>query len=123
MPGSLLGTEVVRVEDPELLEGRGTFIGNLTVPGLLHVGFVRSPHAHALVTGIDVSEAERLPGVVATFTHADLDLPAFHSFGMALNGPAPGRRWPTARSASSANRSSAVVAETRAQADGRRRRP
>jgi carbon-monoxide dehydrogenase large subunit len=85
MPGSLLGTEVVRVEDPELLEGRGTFIGNLAVPGLLHVGFVRSPHAHALVTGIDVSDAERLPGVVATFTHADLDLPAFHSFGMALN--------------------------------------
>ena len=85
MPGSLLGTEVVRVEDPELLEGRGTFIGNLAVPGLLHVSFVRSPHAHALVTGIDVSEAERLPGVVATFTHADLDLPAFHSFGMALN--------------------------------------
>ncbi len=85
MPGSLLGTEVVRVEDPELLEGRGTFIGNLTVPGLLHVSFVRSPHAHALVTGIDVSDAERLPGVVATFTHADLDLPAFHSFGMALN--------------------------------------
>ena len=73
VPGSLLGTEVVRVEDPELLEGRGTFIGNLTVPGLLHVGFVRSPHAHALVTGIDVSEAQRLPGVVATFTHADLD--------------------------------------------------
>ena len=46
---------------------------------------MRSPHAHALVTGIDVSEAERLPGVVATFTHADLDLPSFHSFGMALN--------------------------------------
>ena len=85
MPGSLLGTEVVRVEDPELLEGRGTFIGNLAVPGLLHVTFVRSPHAHALVTGIDVSEAQRLPGVVATFTHADLDLPAFHSFGLALN--------------------------------------
>ncbi|HEX6785550.1 MAG TPA: xanthine dehydrogenase family protein molybdopterin-binding subunit [Acidimicrobiales bacterium] len=73
------------MEDPELLEGRGTFIGNLAVPGLLHVSFVRSHHAHALVTGIDVSGAHRLPGVVATFTHADLDLPAFHAFGMALN--------------------------------------
>ena len=85
MPGSLLGTEVVRVEDPELLEGRGTFIGNLAVPGLLHVAFVRSPLAHARITGIDTSEAQRLPGVVAVFTAADLDLPAFHSFGMALN--------------------------------------
>jgi aerobic carbon-monoxide dehydrogenase large subunit len=85
MPGSLLGTEVVRVEDPELLEGRGTFIGNQALPGLLHVGFVRSHHAHARITGVDTEEARRLPGVVAVFTHDDLGLPAFHAFGIALN--------------------------------------
>ena len=85
MPGSLLGTEVVRVEDPDLLEGKGTFIDNLAVPGLLHLAFVRSPFAHALINDVDATEAMAVPGVVATFTNADLGLPPFHSFGMALN--------------------------------------
>ena len=117
MPGSLLGTEVVRVEDPELLEGRGTFIGNLAVPGLLHVSFVRSPHAHALVTGIDVSEAQRLPGVVATFTHADLDLPTFHSFGMALNAACARPALADGKVRFVGEPVVAVVAETVAQAE------
>ena len=53
MVGSLLGTEVQRVEDPDLLRGRGTYIGNLAVEGMLHVGFVRSHVAHAEIAGID----------------------------------------------------------------------
>ena len=86
MPGSLLGTAVVRVEDPELLEGRGTYVANLRVDGLLHLRFVRSTVAHARVTAIDTSEAAGLPGVVGVFTAADLGLPAH--FGLIVLNPA-----------------------------------
>ncbi|QUH04243.1 xanthine dehydrogenase family protein molybdopterin-binding subunit [Saccharopolyspora erythraea] len=75
MVGSLLGNEVPRVEDPDLLHGRGSYVGNLEVEGLVHVGFVRSPLAHALVTSIDTEAAASAPGIVAVYTAADLDLP------------------------------------------------
>jgi aerobic carbon-monoxide dehydrogenase large subunit len=84
MPGSLLGTRVRRVEDPELLTGRGTFIANLRVEGMARAVFVRSPIAHARITGIDTAEAAKSPGVIAVFTSADLDLAPFHGF-MVLN--------------------------------------
>ncbi len=88
VPGSLLGTEVVRVEDPDLLLGRGTFIANLRLEGMLHLAFVRSPHAHAEVGAFDVDDARQAPGVVDVFTAADLGIPRFHAFGMALNAAA-----------------------------------
>ncbi|MEU5846594.1 xanthine dehydrogenase family protein molybdopterin-binding subunit [Saccharopolyspora shandongensis] len=75
MVGSLLGTEVQRVEDPELLRGRGTYVGNLELTGMLHLGFVRSPLAHARLGNVDVTAAAAAPGVVAAFTAADLDVP------------------------------------------------
>ncbi|HET6954398.1 MAG TPA: molybdopterin cofactor-binding domain-containing protein, partial [Acidimicrobiales bacterium] len=74
MPGSILGNAVRRVEDPELLAGRATYVGDLRVEGMLHVQFVRSPVAHAAVTSIDTSAASAMPGVVAVYTAADLDL-------------------------------------------------
>ena len=88
MPGSILGTSVVRVEDPDLLTGRTTFVDNTVVDGLLHMCFVRSPHAHARLGEIDVSDAVTMPGVVGVFTAADLGLPAFHAFGASLNDAA-----------------------------------
>src|SRR5581483_5525095 len=84
MPGSLLGTEVRRVEDPDLLTGNGTYVDNLPLPGALHLQFVRSPYAHARIDAIDVSAAASMPGVVAVLTAADLGLPRHHSF-VALN--------------------------------------
>ncbi|MGI8306682.1 xanthine dehydrogenase family protein molybdopterin-binding subunit [Saccharopolyspora hattusasensis] len=75
MVGSLLGTEVQRVEDPELLRGRGTYVGNLELEGMLHLGFVRSPVAHAQIGSIDVAAAAAAPGIVAAFSAADLDVP------------------------------------------------
>lgn len=80
MVGSLLGTEVRRVEDPELLRGGGTYVDNLTIDGALCLGFVRSPVAHGLINSIDVSEAQQAPGVVGVFTAADLDLPPLPAF-------------------------------------------
>src|SRR5690348_798725 len=77
---SLLGTQVRRVEDPELLVGKGTFVDNTQDETLAHAVFVRSPFAHARITGIDTSEAEAAPGVLAVYTSADLGdgpVPAF----------------------------------------------
>jgi aerobic carbon-monoxide dehydrogenase large subunit len=68
-----VGTRVHRVEDARLLTGHGTFVDDITRPGMLHACFVRSPFAHARITGIDVSEALALPGVHAVFTAADLN--------------------------------------------------
>ncbi|MCL2612125.1 MAG: xanthine dehydrogenase family protein molybdopterin-binding subunit [Nocardioidaceae bacterium] len=72
MAGSILGTQVRRVEDPDLLVGRSTFVDNLQDPDQLHAVFVRSPLAHARVASIDVAEAATAPGVVHVFTAADL---------------------------------------------------
>jgi carbon-monoxide dehydrogenase large subunit len=73
---SILGTRVVRTEDPRLLTVGGTYTDDLKPPelsGAAHVTFVRSPVAHALITHIDDTAALKLPGVVAVLTAADLD--------------------------------------------------
>jgi aerobic carbon-monoxide dehydrogenase large subunit len=73
---SILGTRVVRTEDPRLLTAGGVYVDDLRVPeleGAARVTFVRSPIAHAAITGIDVSAARHAPGVVAVLTVADLD--------------------------------------------------
>jgi carbon-monoxide dehydrogenase large subunit len=85
VPGSILGTSVRRVEDPELIRGHGTYVDNIVPPGALHVVFVRSPLAHARLEAVDVEKAHEAPGVVAVLTGADLaDLPDHRPF-MVLN--------------------------------------
>lgn len=71
-PARYVGQSVARVEDPRLLTGKGRFIDDLSLPGMVHASFVRSPHAHARVVSIDTSRALALEGVVAVFTGADL---------------------------------------------------
>jgi carbon-monoxide dehydrogenase large subunit len=81
MVGSILGNAVRRVEDPDLVRGRGTYVDNMRPHGALFASFVRSPFAHATISGIDVSEAAASPGVVAVYTAADLGLaPGFPFF-------------------------------------------
>ena len=79
MPGSILGTRVLRTEDPELLLGLAQYVGDLDLGNQLHVVFVRSEMAHALITGIDTAAAQAAPGVVAVWTAADLGIDAFQS--------------------------------------------
>ena len=67
-----LARPALRVEDAALLRGRGRFVDDIALPGLLHASFVRSPVAHARLNGIDVSAARALPGVPAVFTYRDL---------------------------------------------------
>src|SRR6516225_4084807 len=61
------GTRVHRVEDSRLLTGRGTFVDDIQLPGMLHACFVRSPHARAQLLSIDTSDATTLPGVNAVY--------------------------------------------------------
>jgi aerobic carbon-monoxide dehydrogenase large subunit len=68
---SLFGARVRRVEDDRLVRGHGAYLDDLG-PDALAAAFVRSPHAHARVTAIDVSRAAEAPGLVALYTHADL---------------------------------------------------
>ncbi|WP_374198837.1 xanthine dehydrogenase family protein molybdopterin-binding subunit [Mycobacterium sp. MYCO198283] len=67
------GARVPRVEDTRLLTGRGTFVDDVSRPGMLHACFVRSPFARATITRIDASAALALPGVRAVYTAADLN--------------------------------------------------
>jgi carbon-monoxide dehydrogenase large subunit len=73
---SILGTRVVRTEDPRLLTTGATYLEDLRLPelqGAAYATFVRSPMAHARITEIDVSTALAEPGVVAVLTARDLD--------------------------------------------------
>ena len=68
---SPIGTSIRRQEDHRFLTGRGRYLDDIRIPGMLHAAFVRSPHAHARVRRV-VAETARLPGVVAVLTTADL---------------------------------------------------
>lgn len=68
----IMGKRRVRREDPSLLAGENLYIADLPVPGALHAVIVRSPVAHGKITGIDLSDALAMPGVVAAFTGEDL---------------------------------------------------
>jgi aerobic carbon-monoxide dehydrogenase large subunit len=73
---SILGTRVIRTEDPRLLTVGGVYVDDLRAPeldGAAQLTFVRSTMAHALITGIDTSEAMLEPGVVAVLTASDMD--------------------------------------------------
>ncbi len=72
MGAKYFGAAVRRREDPRFLRGEGRFIDDVTLPGLLHAAFLRSPHAHATLTRVRTDAARTMPGVVAVFTHADL---------------------------------------------------
>ncbi len=68
----LVGKAVKRVEDGRFLRGAATFVEDVQLPGMLHVAFVRSPHAHARIRRIDASAALRLAGVRRVFTGTDV---------------------------------------------------
>ena len=63
-----VGHSVRRKEDDRLIRGKGTFIEDITLPGMLHMAILRSPFAHAKLNGIDTSKAQAAPGVIAVVT-------------------------------------------------------
>jgi len=61
-----------RKEDARLVTGQTNWTDNITLPGLAHIAFVRSPHAHARITSVNVEAARQAPGVFAVFTGQDV---------------------------------------------------
>src|SRR5262245_53241158 len=72
MTGKLLGRSLDRLEDARFVKGRGRYVADLAASNALHGIVVRSPHAHARITSVDVEAARKMPGVAAVFTGADL---------------------------------------------------
>ena len=67
-----VGRAMRRKEDPRMITGRGRYLDDITVPGMLYAAIVRSPEAHAKITSIDTSAAAQRDDVVAVYTHDDL---------------------------------------------------
>lgn len=70
--GRYIGQRVRRKEDPRLLTGRGQFVDDIAVPGMLHVAFTRSPIARGRIVSINTGIARDVPGVHAIYTQAEL---------------------------------------------------
>jgi len=71
-----IGASALRKEDAEFLTGQGRFVDDIKLPGMLHMAIVRSPYAHADITGIDAAAARAMPGVTAVLTGADIEFAA-----------------------------------------------
>jgi len=71
-PNSYIGRTVPRPNARRLTEGRGRFVDDLSLPRMVHAAFLRSPHAHARIMGIDTGAAKASAGVVAIYSGADL---------------------------------------------------
>jgi carbon-monoxide dehydrogenase large subunit len=71
-PAAVIGTRLLRKEDPALLTGEAKFTDDLAIPGALSVALARSPYAHARITRVDTSAAAGMPGVVAVYSGAEL---------------------------------------------------
>lgn len=67
-----MGHRMKRKEDPRFLQGRGNYVDDVKLPGMLHMAIVRSPYAHAKILSIDSTEALAMEGVVAVITGEDL---------------------------------------------------
>ena len=78
---------MLRKEDPRFIRGRGTYVDDVVLPGMLHLAILRSPYAHAKIKSIDTTAAKQSPGVVAVFT-AD-DIPGVNDVGPIIHGDDP----------------------------------
>src|SRR5439155_8314023 len=67
-----MGHAVKRKEDPRFLRGKGTYVDDIELPGMLYLDIVRSPYAHATIKNIDASKALAMPGVLDVITGATL---------------------------------------------------
>jgi carbon-monoxide dehydrogenase large subunit len=70
----LFGAAIKRREDPRFITGRGQYVDDVKLPGMTYAAFVRSPHAHARIKGINAAKAKAVPGVVAVYTGQDVQV-------------------------------------------------
>jgi carbon-monoxide dehydrogenase large subunit len=83
-----LGASVNRIEDDRLITGRGRYVDDIKIPGMLSAAFLRSPEAHARIKSIDLEAARAIPGVIAVFTLKDLGPQADRRMVQAYPNPA-----------------------------------
>jgi CO/xanthine dehydrogenase Mo-binding subunit len=120
-PNSYIGKSVPRPNARKLVEGRGQYVDDMILPRMVHVAFVRSPHAHAKILAIDGAAALEVPGVLRVLRGADLAphcdpwvATLAHLKGMKS---APQLPLPLERATWVGEAVAAVVAETRALAE------
>ncbi|MBO0661795.1 xanthine dehydrogenase family protein molybdopterin-binding subunit [Jiella sp. MQZ9-1] len=120
-----IGAKVLRKEDRRFITGRGRYVDDMSVPGMKFAAFVRSPHAHAKITGIDTGAADAMPGVIAILNGKQLQGDGIGNLicGWAVSSkdgtPMKMGAWPALASDIVRHVGQAVavvVAETRAQA-------
>jgi len=80
---AVLGKSVRRIDTPSKVSGRLKYAGDMTMPGMLHVQVLRSPHAYARIVSIDAAAAEAMEGVHGVITSADV--PGEDGFGVFVN--------------------------------------
>ena len=81
MGAKYFGASVPRREDPRLLRGEGRFVDDIKLPGMLHAAFVRSPHAHARITGVRADAARGTGAVVLAFAELERFMKPLPLFG------------------------------------------
>jgi CO/xanthine dehydrogenase Mo-binding subunit/aerobic-type carbon monoxide dehydrogenase small subunit (CoxS/CutS family) len=81
--GDFIGKTVRRIDAPSKVSGKLRYAGDMTMPGMLHVQVLRSPHPHARIVSIDTSTAETMDGVEGVITSADV--PGEDGFGVFVN--------------------------------------
>jgi carbon-monoxide dehydrogenase large subunit len=120
-PNSYIGRSVPRPNLARLTQGRGQYVSDVVLPRMVHVAFVRSPHAHARIKNIDTADAKKSPGVVAVVTGAELAKVVTPWVGVLthLKGikSAPQHAIAVDRACWQGEAVCAVVARTRAQAE------
>ncbi|MDE0162361.1 MAG: xanthine dehydrogenase family protein molybdopterin-binding subunit [Acidimicrobiaceae bacterium] len=112
--GSFMGNAVLRREDPDLLTGAARYVGDMSLPGTVHLAFVRSVMAHARIAAVDTGAAEAAPGVVDVLTAPDLPIDPQPQF--VLLPPELNRRPLAEKARYVGDPIAVVVAETRSAA-------
>jgi len=122
-PETLIGKRIPRRETMRLLRGRGRYVGDITLPRMLHLAFARSPYAHARIVSINAEQAKPSPGVAFVFTGKDV---AAHGKEFVTDGVAhnrPGHKVPKQNLMAvdvarfQGEPYAAVLAQTRAEAE------
>ncbi|WP_372623700.1 xanthine dehydrogenase family protein molybdopterin-binding subunit [Falsiroseomonas sp.] len=72
LPNSYIGRSVPRPNVPKLVQGLATYTDDVLLPRMVHAAFLRSPHAHARIAGVDARATSQVPGVLRVFTGADV---------------------------------------------------
>ena len=89
VPLKSVGRSERRVDSVKLATGRGTFVDDIALPGMLHARILHSPHAHARIARIDAEHARAMPGVAAVLTHQDVPRVPYTTAGQGWPEPSP----------------------------------